>query len=121
MPTALASPDVEQISLGGSIVETHDGIAATEMSIDFTNHTVQVAFASGTPPDNTFVPGAHGTAYWVKIDTVSGGWSSNLGTSGTLTAPQLATMNGNIKNARNGAEGLANALAVIPGTFAAWT
>lgn len=121
MPTNLASPDIEQISMGGSVIETHDAIAATQMSIDFTNHIVEVAFVSGTPADNTFIPGAHGTAYWVKINTLSGDWTSSLGTSGTLTTPQLATINGNIKNARNGAEALTNALGVIPGTWMAWT
>jgi len=121
MPTSLTAADVEQISLGGSVVETHDAIAATEMQIDFVHNSITVAFVSGTPANNTYIPGVHGTAYWVKINTATGDWTSSLGTSGTLTALQLATLNSNLKNSRNGSEGLANLVGIIPGTIVVWT
>ena len=121
MPTSLAAPDIETIVIGGATIETHDAIAATEINIDLVHSTISVAFMSGTPANNSFIPGAQGAPYWVKINTLTGDWTSSLGTSGTLTGAQLTTINGNIKNARNGAEAIANALGVISGTFVAWT
>lgn len=121
MPLSLGPTEIEETLQGGSPVEIRNAIACTAMAIDFTGHSVTVSFMSGSPADNTFAPGAHGTPYWTSIDMITGNWTASTGASGTLTAPQLATMNGNLRNARNGAEGLSNILGVLAGTMAAWT
>lgn len=121
MPTSLGPTEIEETLLGGNPAEIRNAIGCTAMAIDFTNHSVTVSFLSGAPADNTFTPSTHGTPYWTTIDTISGNWISSTGASGTLTGPQLATMNGNLKNARNGSEALANSLGVLPGTIVAWS
>jgi hypothetical protein len=121
MPITLDPSVVEHITQGSTPIETNDAVASVAMAIDFTDRMVTVTFKSGTPSDNTFTPGERGDSNWTSINMDSGAWTSSLGGSGTLTAPQLATMNGNLKNARNGAEALANLLGVFPGTMVAWT
>jgi hypothetical protein len=121
MPILLDPTLIKTMTLGGVTTETEDAVAATEIDINLSGQTVTITFETGSPADNTFLPGAHRDENWLIINTETGVWQSSLGTSDTLSPTQLAAINLNIKNARNGAEGTANILGVMPGTFVPWT
>lgn len=121
MPISLSAAQVETLTLGGSVVFTHDTEAVSSSQTDFLGLTMTVVFAQGTPASNAFATDGRAKIHSLNIDLSTGHWNSSTGTSGTLTSPQLTALQTNQRNLKNGLETIANAIGLIPGTVVAWT
>ncbi len=121
MPIQKAAGAIETFTLGGSVVETHDAHALTEIHTLFLSNTMTVIFPEGTPATNSFGSFPRAKIATLTIDLVTGKWTSSAGSTGTLSGAQLTAINNDQRALRNGLETIANAIALTPGTVVAWT
>jgi len=125
MPISIPASAIEALQRNGVTIETRDSCALVGINMNFPGNTVTFTFAYGSPATNSFVqsvnPGPQTAVTSVTVNTANGSWTASTGQSGTLTGPQLTTLNTNQRTLRNSAETVANALGVIGGSVTAWT
>lgn len=125
MPISLAGAQTETFQRNGVTIETHDSGALGSTFTDFLGQTETATFVFGTPANNSFTQGptfgVQTSPVIVEINLATGQWRTNKGTSGTIGAGALTTLNNNERNRRNGLETIANAQGWVTGTVTAWT
>lgn len=120
MPISRSAATTEVIQQGGSTISTIDSAAIQSSENDHFNRKLSIHFGLGTPANNTFAVNSRVPGLDLIIDEATGAWRTNLGTSGTLTAGQLANVQNDARIFKNRMENIANAIGLIPGTHNPW-
>lgn len=122
--SAIASITLSQAGIQtfsfNNVTETDNVAAVTSARADFQNKVINVRFDVGTMTDGAFSRGAHSVGTDVQLDTTTGVWRTDVGVTGTLTADQLAVIQGDLRNMRNHLEAAAIAAGQAPGTLVPW-
>ncbi len=121
MSITLNAAQINQLIIGGVIIETDGAAAVTSMSVDWVANTVTFWIKKGTV-SGIFTPGSIASGnLQVTINALTGAWSvDGSGQSGTLLSAGLTILQTNLKTYRNQLEQFANANAIMPGTIVAW-
>ena len=125
MPISIGAAQTETFQRNNVTIETHDSAALRETFTDFLGAIETAKFVFGTPANNSFAEGptagVQTSPVVVQINLTTGNWTTNKGTTGTIGAGALTTLNNNERNRRNALETLANAQGWVTGTVTAWT
>jgi hypothetical protein len=106
-------------SIGGQTVESDANAAITYFELAYPD-SLKIYTSYGTTVGQVFTPGTTLPKVIVNVNLNNGLWSSTNGLSGTLTGPQLTSMQTTALSIRNGLESLI-ATGIVPGTAVAWT
>jgi hypothetical protein len=110
--------NAETHTANGSTVETDAFAAASEVHIYRAPKTVVLVYTTGTTAANgEVVMGSRSKPYTLTITPWNtGAWSDSLATSGTLTAPQLTSLQTQLNGICDSAENLVIALGKFSGS-----
>jgi hypothetical protein len=108
------------LSLNGASAESDANAAAVAMEAVFPN-TVIVTLNYGATAGQTFTSGTRIRSVIVTVNLVTGGWSADNGTSGTLGAGALTAFKSTVTGWRNATETFVVNNNIIIGSQVAWT
>ena len=112
--------NIEQYSIGSTVVESNSVASAISPQIDFNSGTIAWNIQSGQLVNGVFSAGSRARSITVQINVINGTWSSD-GQSGTI-APALQTqLHTLLTNMRNGLENFSINNGIVAGVAVAWT